>query len=232
MGGQSGASAMLVSFQVVASQPRTGGLVCCAAKSLNACAAFSGMKPAGHTRKPLPVRQRHRRVAFPPLVMPVAHHDVARNQINRRAQVVAGIVVFARTLYFGADEAVGPHEHLELTPADDVVMQRVYLRGVKLRRIFSVAARTFVGTQQINFIHPHMDRIGFKRPGQFVNERKNNVVQPGRLRAPFQAIKVGIGQGAPGGFTEFRVRPEQRLHAPAEGLMAQAVEFGDQPDAH
>lgn len=49
IGGQSGELVMPVWFHVVASQPRINAFVCRWAKSLKASAAFTGMKPDGHT---------------------------------------------------------------------------------------------------------------------------------------------------------------------------------------
>ena len=76
-----------------------------------------------------------------------------------------------------------------------------------------------------------MNRVRLKRVRHFIQQGENNFIQPGRLRTPFAAIDVRVRQRERCRLAEFGMHLEQRFEPSAKRLVAEAVEFRDEPDA-
>ena len=163
---------------------------------------------------------------FGAIVVPVANHDVLRDQVDGAVGVVEAALPFAEAGHFTVQEAVAPDPELAVL-GGEVIADPSHFAGEKLRFIFARTARAFVVAEVEHLVHAGMKRVGLEGFADFVHEREHDRVDLGMQGAiAFAVESVRVGPSVifglhPRGFVELRVDPEQVAEATGPGLVSQ-----------
>src|SRR4051812_38766274 len=121
--------------------------------------------------------------------MPIAYHNTFRNHIDGTVCIIKTRLPFAKTGGFSIQEPISPDPQFPSLLLQ-MFMNRLHLTRKQFGSIPSAATRALVITDNKNFIHTCMKRIGFKDIAEFVNHCKQYRMQIGMEGTITQTVKI------------------------------------------
>src|SRR6185369_5869287 len=130
----------------------------------------------------------------------------------------------------GVQQAVAPEKHLEFSLSNNMRVKIVHRPGKEAGGIAAAAPRAMLGGEDENLVHADMKGIRFEGVRDLIDERKNDSVHFGVLRAPASTVNAFVIRKLSGRFIELRIMPEQFPGGLAPGLVTEAIDLRNQPD--
>ena len=165
-------------------------------------------------------------------VVPVAHDDILRHQIDR--PVRTGVAGFPPSVAccLGVEQPVAPHQHLHTFLANQMIVQFVHDLGKQVTHVFAFASRTVLVTDQEHFVHADVERIGFEGIDQFVDQRKDDSCSRRGATDTIRDSRSSCRHAAESRrLVELGILRQQCPRFGTPGLMAQTVHQRDHADA-
>src|SRR5437764_9435910 len=110
-------------------------------------------------------------------------------------------------------------------------MQLLYLLREQHGGILALAARAITGGENEYLVHADVKSASAKGIDQLIDEREHHAIHIRVQRTPTSAVDSLVVRVFSRCFVELRMPGQQRECVLRPGLMAQAIEAGDQPDS-
>src|SRR5882762_7113778 len=119
--------------------------------------------------------------------MPVADHDVLRDQVDGPVRIIIAGFPEPQSRRFAVDETIPPDPHF---PAllNEMVMDGPYFPCEEYRLVHTGATGAFIFPQVKDLIHARMKGIRLENITKLVDHREQHLMQPGHQRAIAPAV--------------------------------------------
>src|SRR5882762_10849969 len=138
---------------------------------LDQCLSRLQLTPtSGQHPESLVQKHRDRRIGVSQLIVPRAEDDVFRDHVDGGGGSVHGCFPLSKVVRLSIDQAITPHEHLDMAFAHEVPVYVVDRLCKEHRRILSFARGRRVRAEQKNLIHAYVNGIGTEGVDQLVHQ--------------------------------------------------------------
>src|SRR4030095_16035987 len=162
--------------------------------------------------------------------MPGADNDIRRDQVDSGGGSVSRRFPFAKIVLLAVNQAIAPHQHLDVTLAHEVSVNFVDGFCEEYATVFALRRWRQFRAQQKDLIHADVKGVGTKSVDDLIHQLEDDSPDLGVKRGPFATIDTLVIGKRSRRQVEGRVDAEKGKSFSLPGLLTERLNLGNQPD--